>query len=285
MPSIAIVTDTDASLPIDLAARYHIQQVPITLHFGAEVFETGLNIDDARLFARIDREGKLPTTAAPTPGKFAEAFQAAFDSGAESVICLCVSSEMSATYGSAITAKSMLPNRDITLIDTRSGSMGQGFMALAAAEAAQAGASKEECIAHAKDIGQRTTIYFALSTVKYLAMSGRVGSIAAGIAHLLNIKPILTVRDGKIDVLEKVRSQQVSWARVIELTAQALNDRPAERIALGHVNALNDARQFEQLLRASIPCPDEIIMTELTPGLSVHTGAGLIGVAAVAAKS
>jgi DegV family protein with EDD domain len=285
MSSIAVVTDTDASLPLDLAARYNIRQVPITIHFGADVFETGVDIDDARLFARVDREGKLPTTSAPAPGKFAEAFQAAFDSGADSVICFCVSSEMSATYGSAVTAKSMLPDRDITLIDTRSGSLGQGFMALAAAEAAQAGASKEECLKHAQNIGQRTTIYFALSTVKYLAMSGRVGAVGAGIAHLLNIKPILTVRNGKIDVLEKVRSQKVSWARVIELTALALNQQPAERMAIGHVNALADAQQFEQQLRASLACPAEIIMTELTPGLSVHTGAGLVGVAVVAAKS
>jgi DegV family protein with EDD domain len=282
MSSIAIITDTDASLPIDLVARYHIRQVPVTIHFGTEVFETGINIDDAQAFARIDREGKLPTTSAPAPGKFAETFQAAFDAGAQSIICFCVSSEMSATYGSAMTAKSLLPDRDITLIDTRTGSMGQGFMVLAAAEAAQADASKEDCIARAQDIGQRTKIYFALSTVKYLAMSGRVGSIGAGIAHLLNIKPILTMRNGKIDVLEKVRSQKVSWARVIELTAQALNGQPAERMAIAHVNALTEAKQFEAQLRASLTCPAEILMTELTPGLSVHTGAGLVGVAAVA---
>ena len=82
MSSIAIITDTDSSLPAEVAARYGIRQVPITVHFRQETFETGVDIDDARLFARVDREGKLPTTSAPAPGKFAEAYQAAFDAGA-----------------------------------------------------------------------------------------------------------------------------------------------------------------------------------------------------------
>jgi DegV family protein with EDD domain len=284
MSPIAIVTDTDCSLPADIAARYGIRQVPISVHFGQETFKTGVDINDAQLFERVDREGKLPTTSAPAPGDFIEAYKAAFDEGAEAVICFCVSGEVSATYNAAVNAREMLPENDITIVDSRSLSMGQGFIVLAAAEAAQEGASKDEIVSYAMSLAERTHLYAALSTLKYLAMSGRVGHVAAGMAGLLNIKPILTIRDGKLDLLERIRSRKKSLARVIDLTGEALGGRPAKRMAVIHVCALDEARQFEAQLRSSLACPDEVLMCELSAGLSVHSGAGLLGVVVVAGE-
>jgi DegV family protein with EDD domain len=278
MPRTAIITDTDASLPVDVAARYGIRQVPIIVQFGDEALKTTEDIDEAQLFARVDREGQLPTTSAPSPGQFVEAYQEAFDAGAEAIVCLCVSGEISATYGAAVLARDSFPERDITVLDSRTLTMAQGFMALAAAEAAEEGAAKEEIIARAQSVGERSGFYAALSTLKYLAMSGRVGHLAAGMATVLNIRPILTIQEGKLDLLERIRTQKKSWARVIELTAQALGDQPAERMAIIHSNVPDEARRFEEQLRASLPCPDEIIVAELTAGLSVHSGAGMVGV-------
>jgi len=286
MPGIAIVTDSDASLPADLKARYHIRTVPIHIIFGTDSFLDGIQITDKQLFERIDREKKLPTTSAPSTGQFSEAFQAAFDEGCESIVCLCVSSEVSATYSAAVGAKELLGG-DISVIDTRSLSMGEGYMVLAAAEAAERGESKEEVIAAALDIGSRTKYFGALSTLKYLVMSGRVGHVAAGMARFLNIQPILMIRNGKLDMLEKIRTRKKALSRLIELAKQqagapgAGNAQPFERMALVHVNADDEVREFEKTLRAEIQCPEEIMLCELGPGLSVHSGSGLIAVALV----
>lgn len=277
MSRIAIVTDTDASLPADLAARYNIRQVSITVHFGNEVLRANVDINDTQLFARIDREGKLPTTAAPSPGNFAEAFQAAFDGGAETVLCFCVSAVVSATHGSAVVARDMFPDRDISIIDTQSVTMGQGFMVLAAAQGAEQGASKEDCMARAMHVRERTHLYASLATLKYLAMSGRVGYLTAGMAGLLDVKPIVTIRNAKLDMLERVRSRKKAWARVIELLAQAAGTQSIEQMAIVHVNMTEPAKEFEAQLRASLKCPPQIIYTDLNPGMSVHSGAGMLG--------
>jgi fatty acid kinase fatty acid binding subunit len=283
MPSVAIITDTDSSLPPELAARYGIRQVPISVHFGQDTLRAAVDIDDASLFARVDREGKYPTTSAPAPGQFAEAYRAAFASGADEIICICVSSALSAVGQAATTAAETMPGRKITVVDSQAVAMAQGFVAIAAAEAAKAGAPTDEIIRRAMGVRDRSFIYGGLATLKYLAMSGRVGHVAAGFANLLEVKPIVTLVDGRLQMLERVRSRKRSLARVIELTLETLAGRPLERLAVQHVACPEQAMAFKEQLCAAIQCPGEVVFAEFTPGLSVHTGAGLIGVVGVAA--
>lgn len=285
MPNVSIITDTDASLPADLAARHGIRLVPITIHFGTETFETGVTMDDAGLFARVAREGKLPTTSAPAPGAFARAYQEAFDDGAEAIVCLCVSSEVSATYNAALTARQQFPDRAIEVVDSRTLSMAQGFMALEAARAAQEGAGQAEIVARAVDLGRRARLFGALATLKYLALSGRVGHLAAGMGNLLQVKPILTIEEGKLKPLDKVRTQKKAWARLIELAAGSLGGGQIEQMAIIHTNVPDQARKFESQARAALPCPPDILIADFTAGLSVHTGEGLVGLVFVVSKS
>ena len=283
---ISIITDSDSSLTDEMAKKFNIRQVPITVQFGEEIFKTEIDITDEQVFKRIDKEGKLPTTAAPSPGDFATAYREAFEKDeADAVVCLCVSGEISATYSAAkLAAEDFTPAKHIEVIDTRSLTMAQGYTAIAAAEAAKAGASIDEICSAAKEMGERVHVYGALATLKYLSMSGRVSHLAAGMAGMLNIKPILSVRNGKLDLLEKVRTKKAAWARVIELAKNDIGDREIERMCVLHVVAADEANEFKQLLKKNIECPKEMPLVPLTAGLSVHTGAGLVGVAFVVKK-
>ncbi len=279
MPRIAIVTDTDASLPESVSRKYRIWQVPIMVQFGEKSLRAVYDINDAEVFARIDREKRLPTTSAPSPGQFAETFREAFDQGADQILCFTVSSAVSATWKAANTARDMFPDRDITVVDTHSLSLGQGLMVLAAAEAVADGASKEEALQVALRARERTYLFAALSTLKYLAMSGRVGHLAASMASVFNIRPILTIENGELVLLEKVRTRRKAWERLIALAQEKAQGKGIARLGLLHVAAPDALSAFEAQLCGAWPCPEERLYAEMTPGLSVHAGAGLIGLA------
>jgi len=284
MTRLAIITDTDSALPLDLAQKHDIVEVPIIIQFGDDSFKDVYEINNDQIFARIDREGKLPTTAAPSPGQFAEAFKAAFAKGADEILCMNISSEMSATYASARQAAEMFPEKRIEVMDTRSLAFGQGYMVLAAIEVAARGGTIEAAIAAAEDIRERSSLFGALATLKYIAMSGRVSSLAAGMAGLLDIKPILSLQNGKLELLEKIRTQHKAWNRAVELVAEKAAGRTIEKMAILNVKAPEAAKEFEGLLRGAVPCPEQITHASMNPGLSIHTGAGMVAVVFVLAK-
>lgn len=278
MPKFAIITDTASSIPDDVAAQNDIHQVPIVILFGSQEYKSNEEINDQQVFERINREGKLPTTSAPAPGAYLEAFRAAFARGADEVICYCVSGKVSATYAAAVNARDAMPDRKVTIVDSRSLTLGQGFMALEAAKAAASGASREEIVQRSISVGEHSHLFASLATLKYLAMSGRVGQLAAGMANLLSIKPIVTFQDGKLEMVERVRTQSKAWMRTIELSKQAVAGRTITQMGIIHVCAREAASAFEELLRKHLVCPAEVLIAELTPGLSVHSGPGFVGV-------
>jgi DegV family protein with EDD domain len=277
MPNIQVITDTDSCLPVAMSEKYAIRQVPITIQFGESSYADGIEIDNKILFDKIDRLGKLPTTAAPSPAAFSTAFKAAFDSGADSIICITVGSAISRTYDSAHVAISEFPDRKITLIDSEFLTMGQGFMAVTAAEAVAAGATHEEAVAAAKSLIGRLHLYGSLSTLKYLALGGRVSTLAASMANMLNIRPILTMRNGKLDLLEKVRTHKAAMDRLVELIVKAVEGKTIERASIINVNNHADAALLESLLRVKLKLPEVVVLADFGPGLSVHTGSGMVG--------
>jgi DegV family protein with EDD domain len=277
MTKIAVITDSDSSLPITLTDSLGIQQVPITIHFGENSFISDHDIDDQKVFEIIDRTKKLPTTAAPSPAAFAGAFRAAFEAGADEILCICVSSQMSSTYTSAVNACEEFPDRRIVVFDSLNLSLGQGFMTLAAADAAAAGKSLDEILAILNGMNKRLRLFAVLPTLKYLALSGRVGKFVAGMAETLNIKPILTVKDGKLVLLERIRTRTRAVERMLELTVEAVAGKRIERLAVIHVNNAEGSSELIGLLRDRLDCPADIPVYSFTPGLSVHAGAGVVG--------
>ncbi|MEA5078455.1 MAG: DegV family protein [Anaerolineaceae bacterium] len=277
MANIKVITDSDSSLSLALAEQYGIRLVPITIQFGSESFTTNIDIDDKLLFEKIDASGKLPTTAAPSPGAFTIAFTEAFAAGADSIICICVSGKVSSTYESALLAAREMPERKITIIDSCSMTIGQGMVALAAAEAVAAGSSHEEAVKKAESLIPRLYTYASFSTLKYLAMSGRVGKFVAVMASALDIRPLLTLRDGVLQMLEKVRTRSAAMDRLVNLIVKASEGKTIERIGFYHINNPDDLKVLEARLREKLDLPADALRVEFTPGLSVHAGPGMIG--------
>ncbi len=276
MTTIKVITDTDASLPPEVAARYNIDQVPITIQFGEETYEACVNINDKQLFEKIDALGKLPTTAAPSPAAFNAAFAKAFAEGADSIICVTVGSKISRTYESAIAAVEDFPGRLITVVDSEHVSLGQGYMTIAAAEAIAAGASHEEAVAAARALLPRVHLYGSLTTLKYLAMGGRIGNVSAKMGNFLDIRPVMTMIDGKLGLLEKVRTHRLAMNRLVQLLEKSVAGKQIEKAGIVHVNNPEDAALLESRLRADLPMPADVLIAEFTAGLSVHGGTGLV---------
>jgi len=284
MRKISLVTDTNASLPNQIIEKYQIIEVPIKIQFAEETYVTGESIDDAKLFDLIDERKVIPTTAAPSPSAFEEAYRTAMEKGAEKVLCICCSGEVSATYNSAIMAKENFPDADIHVIDSRGLSLAEGFQVMAAAEAIAAGKDMPEIISSIAHTRDRMAVFGALPTLKYLAMGGRMGKLAAGFGNTLEIKPILTLRDGKLDLLEKVRTWRKAKKRLVELAVDEAKGAVIERIGLIHVNNEEGVLDLYEDLKEALNISVDPLVAEFTPGLSVHTGSGVIAFALILQK-
>jgi DegV family protein with EDD domain len=169
------------------------------------------------------------------------------------------------------------PEKEVHVIDSRQLSLAEGFQVLATAEAIEDGATIESILELIKDLQSRLHVYGALPTLKYLAMGGRMGRLAAGFGETLEIKPILNSSGGKLELLEKVRTWRKAKARLVELAVQSTAGRPIERVGMLHVNNEEGALALFDSLKTALGFELEPLITEFTPGLSVHTGSGVIG--------
>lgn len=281
MPSVAIVTDSSACLPADLVERYNITIVPLAFLFGGDVFHDG-DLPASEFYERLRDTRRPLTTAAPAPGEYLEAFRRVRDSGATTVLCLTLSSRYSGAHSSAIKAAEYagdeLPGLPVRVIDTGGIAMAHGFAVLAAARAAAARASAEEAAVAAERAASDSNLAGLLDTTRYLARSGRVPWVLHWVASLLHIKPVIAAAGGRIGAVGRVRTTERGIERMVSYVADRIRPGALLRIAIMHADAEERAQELAQRLRVRL-APQEILITEFTSAMVVHTGPGFIGIA------
>jgi DegV family protein with EDD domain len=250
--------------------------VPLSIRFGEEEFVDRRDLSPSEFWKRCAESPSLPETSAPPPGAFRSAYETARDEGYDAVVCVTISAELSSgTHQSAQTAARELGGYDVRVFDTRTVTMGQGFVALAAAEAASRGADAEEITRLASDVATRTRVYGVLGTLEHLQRGGRIGAARALLGSMLSIKPVIQVTDGVVAEESKQRTR----SRSLEYLAEKLrNQAPFERLAVCD-GAAADLDQFLGLLEG-IETQRSVVTVDLGAVVGTHAGPGTIGVCA-----
>jgi DegV family protein with EDD domain len=270
-----VVTDSTAYLPAESVDRLGIAVVPLQVIVAGAVRAETVQISPAQVAAAL-RHGATVSTSRPSPGSFAARYREEFAGGATSIVSVHLSEAMSGTVDAARFAAGEVGG-DIRVVDSRSVGMGLGFAVLRAAELAASGASIEDVLQCLDDTLAATTATFYLDTVEYLRRGGRIGPAQAVIGTALSVKPLLVLRAGRIEPLERVRTSARAIERLVELTVAAAGDDHVS-VAVHHLDAASRADRIAQLLDVRIPHLDDLLIAEVGAVVGAHTGPGMIAV-------
>jgi len=274
---IRIVTDTTVNLPPGYAEAHHIEVVPQVIIFGEESYLEAYEISSAEFVQRLKTSAHLPKTAAPPPGEFVEAYRRQL-AEADTIISIHPTCDASGTVRSAQTAKDeSFPDADIRIIDTRTIGGGMGAMVMAATEWAEAGMGADEIVRRIQEMIPRSRTYFVIRTLEFLQRGGRIGGAAALMGSILQIKPILEIRNGRVEVLEKVRAQNRAMGRMLELVAEQCPRSPEARVNVMQIDALEEGKRVVTDLQQVLGLAD-IPLYELGAAITTHGGPGVVGV-------
>ncbi|MHA6630836.1 DegV family protein [Pseudonocardia sichuanensis] len=277
---VAVVTDSTAYLPEGVAQQRGIRVVALEVRLGERVGREGVDIDAAELSAALADRHLEVQTSRPTPAEFAACFRAALDGGADEVVSVHLSRELSGTWDAArMAADEVAPGR-VHVVDSRSTAMGLGFAVLAAADAAEAGAHGVDVVAAAESVAARCRLYFSVDTLDRLRRGGRIGAAAALFGTALAVKPLLHVAQGRIVPLEKVRTSARAAQRLVDLAARAAGDGPCD-LAVHHLGAAARAEELAVRLRERLPQAARLLVSEVGAVIGAHVGPGLLGVVVV----
>jgi DegV family protein with EDD domain len=282
MNKVAVITDSTAYIPDELLKAHHITVVPQVLIWSEETFRDGIDIMPDDFYKRLETAKVMPTTSQASIPDMKAAFEKLLESGHD-VLGIFISEKLSGTMQSATQAREMLPKAadKIAIVDSTSTSMAMGYHVLLAARAAQDGANLAECQKLAEKAREHTGVYFVVDTLEFLRRGGRIGGATALMGSALNIKPILELRDGRIEPLEKVRTKSKAIERMIDLVVQRVAGRTPVRLATLHANAETEARAALNTAALRLQ-PIETVFASVSPVIGTHAGPGTIGLAFMA---
>jgi len=282
MSKVAIVTDSTAYLPDDLLKQYSITVTPQILIWGDETFQDGVDIQPNEFYRKLETAKTMPTTSQVAIVTMKAAFENLLASGFD-VLGIFISAKLSGTMQSAYQAKEMLPKAGskIVVLDSNSTSMAMGFHVLTVARAAQAGANLAECQELAEEARKHSGVYFVVDTLEFLRRGGRIGGAQAMLGSALNLKPLLELRDGRIESIEKIRTKGKAINRMIELIIERTAGRNPVRLATLHANAEAEAKSALATAAAKLN-PVEQILASVSPVIGTHAGPGTVGLAYMA---
>jgi DegV family protein with EDD domain len=277
LQKLHIVTDSTADLPESLVREFDITVVPLHVIFGSgQSYLDGVEITTAEFYRRQKESTELSSTSQPTPSEFAAVYQKLAGSG-KSIISIHISSGMSGTVQSAVLASRMVDGADIEVIDSKIVSMGLGIVVLEAAKCVREGKSKQEVIDVIRKTMEKMEIFFVVETLEYLARGGRIGKAQALIGAMLNIRPILTIKEGIVHPYEKIRGRTKSIDRLVQLVSERAADNP---VICSFVHSADPAGLEELRAKASakLNLLYPPIESELGAVVGTHTGPGVLGI-------
>ncbi len=272
--AIKIVIDSTADMPSALVQAYGITVVPLNVHFGTEVFRDSIEISADEFYKRLASSPKLPTTSQPTVGDFLEVYQE-LSNTTDEIVSIHVSDKLSGTLNSANQAKGQYTgNARIEVVDSEHVSMGLGMVAIAASKAAQGGATIEDVVKEAKQTISKVQFVGLVDTLEYLEKGGRIGKAQALVGSILRLKPLLTVKNGEVHPLEKIRTRSKGIDRLCDIVKEHV---PLESLAVVYTTTPDDAAQLADRLRPLVPSGD-IPISQVGPVVGTHAGPGVLGI-------
>jgi DegV family protein with EDD domain len=271
--AVRIVTDSASDLPEEVCADLGVEVVPLTIRFGEQEFVDRTELSTAAFWERLARSDVLPETAAPSVGAFEETFRRLGET-ADGIVCINLSARLSATMQAAqVAAKALDGLCPVSIVDSKSASMGIGNLVLHAARRAREGASVDAIVREVEDRRDRQRVLATLDTLEYLRKGGRIGGAQALLGSMLSIKPVISVQDGVVEQAGKVRTR----SKALRFIADRIPTGRLERISVLHAGA-PDLDEFVEMV-APAAGGAEVVVGHIGPVVGVHTGPRVVGVA------